>query len=67
MTSGLNAVDTEYCAKCRFWMIVDREGIGNCRRHAPVIDDHGNGWPNTCGHEWCGDFAKLEIQSEAEQ
>lgn len=56
------------CDKCRYWRFL-RElekhvGVGECRRHAPVVKTPENvstglryaEWPLTMFDDWCGEF-----------
>jgi hypothetical protein len=55
------------CEKCRYWRFLREEpdvGVGECRRHAPVVKTPENvstglryaEWPATMFDDWCGEF-----------
>lgn len=52
----LATTDSRTCSNCRLWREFDM-GHGHCRRHAPVMDRHGNQCqPHTRDDDTCGDF-----------
>ena len=51
--------DQAACENCLYW-IPNGEGLGECRRRAPVASsasDRSNNyyWPYTKAHSWCGE------------
>jgi hypothetical protein len=59
------------CDGCKFWEAPPlpylQEGMGECRRHSPIVCRYvlvdqgiqGPPWPPTRADEWCGDFEMI--------
>lgn len=48
----------ENCGTCHFWHPYTDDGVGQCRRHAPVLHNGIGEWPLTTGDITCGDWAQ---------
>lgn len=58
------------CRDCMFWRSPRPEWTqGECRRHAPMTLDLGDGhtetkWPRTHSTDFCGDFAHVTLRKQ---
>lgn len=57
---SMQGIRLQWCSGCRFFLGFEAKEdgtvVGVCRRHAPVLDKNGSGFPHTNDKGWCGEW-----------